>query len=823
MRTLIKIIAAIVIVAIAALIAIPFLIDPNDYKDEISQQVEKATGRQLTIQGDIGLSVFPWVALQLGQLSLSNAEGFEADHFASVNAAQIRIKLMPLLKREVEMDTIVLDGLMLNLETNEVGLTNWDDLTQSVEVEVEAETAQSPGAKEDATQTLAALSIAGVKLTNANILWSDASKDENYQIRNLNLDTDAIVPGDPADLKLNFDLISANPEMRAHINLNTLVSVDIEKQLYAMEKLRVTTMAQSQSLPFSQANITLNADIAANMMREVITLRNFAVDGTVNTLDEQALTFKLASEIDANLGSQQYQLKALALSGNVKDPNMPGGEADFSLTSDITANLDNQTLTMGDLALDIEDLLLNGQVNATELLSETPKFTGNMQIKPFNLRKLLTQMDVELPEMADASTLELFALTTAFEGSTEHFNTSNLKMTLDQSNLTGQFGIRDFSQPAFMFDLVLDQIDADRYLPAAEEKQQDQVASPATAAAGAATEFPLETLREINAKGVFKVGKLKVSGIRTENIVITLDAKDGLVKMSPLAADLYDGKYRGNVNVDARGDKLKLSIDERLQGIQAGPLLTDLTGDAKISGSANANVKLSGEGVDVNTLKSTLNGQGNFSFENGAIKGINIAETLRRARAAMTRQSLPESSAPIATDFSTLAGSFTVKDGVISNNDLSMMSPLLRLNGEGTINLPEEKLDYGLRVAVVGTLEGQGGRGLEELQGLTIPVRISGGFDDPKPSVDLAALFREQATGEVREKAEEKIRERLGDDIGGLLGGALSGSRSSAPVDAPAEDDAEQAEDGEPTEEKAAPSTEEQLKEDVKNKLRSLF
>lgn len=827
MRTLIKIIAALVIVAIAALIAIPFLIDPNDYKDEISQQVEKATGRQLTIQGDIGLSVFPWVALQLGQLSLSNAEGFEADHFASVNAAQIRIKLMPLLKREVEMDTIVLDGLMLNLETNEAGVTNWDDLTQSVEAEVEAEmqteTPQTPAAKEDAPTALAALSIAGVKLTNANILWSDASKGENYQIRNLNLDTDAIVPGDPADVKLNFDLISANPEVRAHINLNTRVSVDLEKQLYSLEKLRVTTMAQSQSLPFSQANITLNADIAANMMREVITLRNFDVDGTVNSLNDQALTFKLASEIDANLGSQQYQLKDLALSGSVKDPNMPGGEADFSLTSDISANLDNQTLTMADLALHIEDLLLNGQVNATELLSETPKFTGNMQIKPFNLRKLLTQMDVELPEMADASSLELFALTTAFEGSTEHFNTNNLKITLDQSNLTGQFGIRDFSQPAYTFDLALDQIDADRYLPAAEEKQQDQVASPATAAAGAATQFPLETLREINAKGVLKVGKLKVSGIRTENIEITLDAKDGLIKMSPLAADLYDGEYRGNVNIDARGDKLKLSIDERLQGIQAGPLLTDLTGDAKISGSANANVKLSGEGANTDALKSTLNGQGTFSFENGAIEGINIAETLRRARAAMTRQSLPESSAPVATDFSTLAGSFTVKDGVISNNDLSMMSPLLRLNGEGTVNLPEEKLDYGLRVAVVGTLEGQGGRGLEDLRGLTIPVRISGSFDDPKPSVDLAALFREQATDQVREKAEEKIRERLGDDIGGLLGGALGGSRSTTPADAAAEDDAEQVEDGEPAEEKAAPSAEEQLKEDVKNRLRSLF
>lgn len=819
MRTLIKIIVVIVILAIAALIAIPFLIDPNDYKEEISQQVEKATGRQLIIQGDIGLSVFPWVALQLGQLSLSNAEGFEADHFASVNSAQIRIKLMPLLKREVEMDTIVLDGLMLNLETNEAGQTNWDDLTQS-KAEVEMETSQSSAVKDDATPALAALSIAGVKLTNANILWSDASKGDNYQIRNLNLDTDAIVPGTPSDVKLNFDLISANPEMRSHINLTTQISVDVEKQLYSLEKLRLSTLAQSQSLPFSQANIILDTDIVANMMNEVITLRNMTLDGTVNTLNDQSLAFKLSSRVDANLGAKQYQLKDLALSGKVKDPNMPGGETDFSLTSNITANLEAQTLTMTDLALHIEDLLLSGQVNTSELLSETPKFGGTMQIEPFNLRKLLTKLNVELPEMADASTLELFALSTAFEGSSEQLNTNSLKMTLDQSHLTGKFGIRNFSQPALTFDLALDQIDADRYLPAAEEKQtQDKIASPATATASAATEFPLETLRKINAKGVFKLGKLKVSGIRSENIVITLDAKEGLIKMSPLAADLYEGEYRGNVNVDARGDKLKLSINERLQGIQAGPLLTDLTGDAKISGSANASVTLSGEGIDVDAIKNTLNGQGNFSFENGAVKGVNIAETLRRARAAMTGQSLPESTAPVATDFSALNGSFTVIKGVINNNDLSMMSPLLRLNGAGTIDLPDEKLDYSLRVAIVGSLEGEGGRGLEDLRGLTIPVRISGSFDDPKPSVDLATLFREQATDQVREKAEEKIREQLGDNIGGLLGGALGGNHSTSP----AEEELEQTDDAEPAGEQKTPSAEEQLKEDAKNRLRSLF
>lgn len=197
MRTFIKLVIAIIIIAIAAIAALPFIIDPNDYKDEIAAQVEKATGRKLTLQGDIGLSVFPWIALDLGALSLSNASGFEAESFASVQAAKIRIKLMPLLKKQLEMDTIVLDGLLLNLETNKEGVTNWDDLTKT---EAETEEAASPATEKPAKeprQGLSAINIAGVKLSNANVLWSDASKDQNFQLRNLNLDTDPLVPGKP--------------------------------------------------------------------------------------------------------------------------------------------------------------------------------------------------------------------------------------------------------------------------------------------------------------------------------------------------------------------------------------------------------------------------------------------------------------------------------------------------------------------------------------------------------------------------------------------------------------------------------------------------
>ena len=824
MRTFIKLIIAIIIIAIAALAALPFIIDPNDYKDEIAAQVEKATGRKLTLQGDIGLSVFPWIALELGPLSLSNASGFKAESFASVEAAEIRIKLMPLLKKQLEMDTIVLDGLLLNLETNEEGVTNWDDLTKAKDpADADVSTTAESSSTEPARGGLSAINIAGVKLSNANVLWSDASKDENFQLRNLNLDTDPLIPGEPTALTTSFDLISSKPEAKAHVKLDTKVIVDLEKQIYALESLKLNTVANSSAMPLQQANLNLEADINANMASELVTINNLVMDLQA-TGTEQKIDAKLSGLIETNLATQQHRINNLVITADLENENLPGGKAKLDVNTNIVANLADETFQANDLAIKLADLTMNGRLQGEKILSDDLAFNGNVQIKPFNLRKLANDLKIELPEMADPSTLELVQLSTELSGTTNSITAKDLQLTIDQSQLAGQFGISNFEKPSYTFTLTLDQIDADRYLPPPVKKDEDntakEVSPPATTTAEGSNELPLATLRDINAKGSMKIGKLKASGISTENIVITIDAKDGLIKLSPLSADLYQGKYQGNVNIDARGDNLKLAVDENLQGVQAGPLLKDLTGNERIAGTANANVKLNGSGKDIDAIKQSLNGNGAFSFTDGALKGINIAEAIRQAKAVLSGQKAAETNEPVQTDFSSLKGTFSANEGIVNNQDLELMSPLLRVTGAGDIDIPREVIDYAVRVSIVGTAEGQGGKTLEDLKGLTIPVKITGSFDNPRPKVDLAAVLKEQATDEVKAKAEEKLKEKLGDGLGGLLGGKLgieSKSDSSAePTDEPV---AEEQTSEDTPEEETSPSAEDLLKE----KLKGLF
>ena len=107
----------------AGLLAVWWLVNPNDYKGRIADSVKESTGRDLVLKGDIKLSVFPWVALELGPASLGNPPGFGEEPFLAFNHAAVRVKLLPLLAKRLEIARVELDGLDLRLRKNTQGFT----------------------------------------------------------------------------------------------------------------------------------------------------------------------------------------------------------------------------------------------------------------------------------------------------------------------------------------------------------------------------------------------------------------------------------------------------------------------------------------------------------------------------------------------------------------------------------------------------------------------------------------------------------------------------------------------------------------------------
>ena len=232
---------------------------------------------------------------------------------------------------------------------------------------------------------------------------------------------------------------------------------------------------------------------------------------------------------------------------------------------------------------------------------------------------------------------------------------------------------------------------------------------------------------------------------------------------------MYQGQYTGDITIDARKDTPSIAINERMAGIQAGPLLKDLTGKDTVLGKGDLAAKLTARGNTPEAMKRTLNGNVSFDFTDGAVKGVNIASLIRTAQAKLQGKPAPTDSEPNQTDFAELRGTAKVANGVIHNNDLTMKSPLLRITGEGKAGLPDESIDYLMTTKIVGSLEGQGGKALKELKGVAIPIRIGGTFSKPTWTPDLGAAVgdavKEKAKKEIEKKSQELLKDKLDGDL----------------------------------------------------------
>ncbi len=718
--------AAVFIIIAAALISIILFFDPNDYKPQISTAVEDATGRQLNIDGDIGLSLFPWIGMELGKITLSNAAGFGDTPFAQINRAEVKLKLMPLLKQEVEMKAITLRGLNLNLQVDVNGKTNWDDLGQGeapATTTTPAPSQPAPSSDDEAgTVSLAALAIGGLEITDANISYDDRSSDARYSIKQMNLITGPISLNSPLDIALSSQFSSNQPDVSGKLELKSHIIADI---------------LNGEQHRLDNTQITLDFDSP-----------EFASRGQI----------KLSSDIAIDLASEQYQLNKLVVETNLENADLPTGKLIAKLMADIKTNLKQETATVSKLQLSTYDLNISADLSATKIMT-TPAFNGELAIAQFNARQLLQTLGQEVPETADNETLKTVALNMKLGGTTEAIKIKPLQLQLDDTNLTGWFEAdlpADKPMPAVRYALNIDAIDADRYLPPVSEATETTIAPPASAGAAAASTLPVELMRELDINGDLNIGKLKVSGLHVSEITTKLTAKDGTIQLQP-TAKLYQGSYKGNMQVDARHDIPAFKLDEALTDIEAGPLLKDLMDDDMASGKGSISAKLTTMGHTPEEMTKALNGDISLAFKNGAVKDFNLAQMVREAKAKIKKQPPPPKDATQGTDFTDLTATFKAINGVLHNNDLSTKAPFVRINGEGTIDLVNEQLDYLLNAAIVKTEEGAGGAGLDDLKGLKVPVKITGSFTDPKIDVQYDEILKARAKEEL-DRAKAKLK-----------------------------------------------------------------
>ncbi|MEJ2165407.1 MAG: AsmA family protein [Desulfobacterales bacterium] len=638
MRSFVKwgaiIVGCLVVVLIAALLLIPMFINVQQYKPLLETKVSEATGRPFSVGGDLHLSLFPRAGISFSDLHLGNPPGFSEKEFVTVKSFEVRIKLLPLLSKDVQIESFVLNTPHIVLVKNKNGRSNWEQPQQPAkDTPAKKEEKTPPGGAPGLNIPIKALSVGNLSINNGSAIYIDHAAETRREISDLNL---------------------------------KLADVSKEKPIQMTFSARV-----------DQKPISLNGAIGP--LGQGFQAPNIPVDLSLNALKKLALRLK----------------------GSLQNP------------------------------------LINPGVDV------------DIEVSEFSPRELVADLGQEFPiKTSDPKALSSVALKTHVKADARRAVISNGTMQLDQSNLTFSATAVEFSRPNLKFDLALDQIDLDRYLPPPSEQQPPEKTSAPAKPGGQRIDYT--PLRRLILDGRAKIGNLTVSKARVQDVSLQIKAKDGIINLDPMQLKMYQGSADGKAVLNVAGNAPKSDLNLKINGVQVNPFLKDVLDKDFLEGRTNADIQLSTIGDQPDQIKKTLNGKGDLVFNDGAIVGIDLAAMARNIGSAFGLAQKSETRP--RTDFTQLSMPFTIKNGVADTPEASLKSPFIRIIASGTANLVNETLDLRVEPKVVASLKGQGDAA--QRSGITVPILVSGTFAAPKFRPDLSAAAKENIEKKISESKE---------------------------------------------------------------------
>ena len=629
----------VLVLLIAAIILIPLLIDVNQYKSQIEAQVKDATGRPLKIGSDIDLSVFPWIGLALGDLHLGSPDGFGGHAFLTVGRFEARVRLLPLLSREVEIKRIILENPRVALIRKKNGQTNWDFASAGPPTAKETPRPEEKAPSPDRDPALAALRAEEIAIRNGQLTYVDEANGQQQEIADLDL---------------------------------VLQDVSLDRPL----RIQFATRFNGQPITMT---------------------------GTVGPIGNPPASQPIGFD--------------LALS-----------------------------------ALEELDLTVKGQAQD---IQTQPAVALKIDVSTFSPRKLFERLGRSFPiATADPKALQSVAFSANLNGSTQGLKLGSGQITLDQSRIDFAAEAADFDKPRIAVEAKADTIDLDRYLPPAEQENQE-AAGPASSppkSPGKETPVDYAPLRRLVLDARLDVAKLKINQARLQSIVLKIKGRDGRFQLEPFSADLYGGTALIEGLLDVTRRQPRSSVSLKLTDLLIGPFLEDVIQKDFLQGRLVTAIDLQFSGDRPETIRRSLNGKGRLTFNDGAIVGIDLAGMVRNLQAAFGAGKQPAEKPK--TDFTELDIPFDLKNGVFRTATSNMKSPLLRLLAKGQADLVKESLDFRINPKFVATLTGQGDT--QDRRGLMVPVLVSGSFDQPTFQPDLKSIARQQVEVKIIESDKFK-------------------------------------------------------------------
>lgn len=501
------------LLTIISVIILTKITDPNDFKGPIQNELTHLTGLNTEIAGEIGWNLFPTLGLTVNQVSLENPPGFQSKNFAQINQIDFKLKLLPLIRRKIEISQIKLDQLSVNLEVNAQGRQNWDSLVPEPDIST-SQTSTDTASDTSNWAMLGALNIAEISVTQGSISYLNQADNQKFSIDAIN---------------------------------------------------------------FSSKELQLDRTFPISL--------NFKVKG------EQA----------------------------------------------------NNQIAAGDISL-------RGQV----------RVDGEM----------LTSND--------------------------------------------------------------------------------------------------EVLQAVTFKGRLQAEPIVLASLSIDSLNTDIDLQDSVLDLSPIQIALYQGHASGDLSIDLTKQVPTFALTQTIEGIQTGPLLNDVIGTARITGTSAMALELNAQGDSTDQILNSLGGNISFEVKDGTLEGIDIPYLVQWASAIFQGQNQPTEASTNQTDFGSLTGTATIQNGVISNQDLQLQSPHYLITGSGIIDLTTQDLTFRLQTEILNLSDSNVIQQAQKALGGSIPIVIGGTFTNLVVQPDINRIISNRATSFIQEQADKLLNsdDGSGDDIG---------------------------------------------------------
>ena len=716
-----------VLVLVAAVVVFIFTFDANRYKPDLAALVKAKTGRELTINGDIQLSLYPNLALRLQQVSLSNAAGFSGEVFAQAEQARVSVQVLPLLQQQLRVNEVTLQGMKLHLQRNKAGNTNWADLLPGNAAQSDDPVGQV------IARLLGNFMVAGISVNDSAIQWHDAQSGQTLNLAPLNLQTGALRPGKPVAIRFATHVQQNSPLLDATLEGTTTAQLAENQQDFSLTALQlqahlrhkpaqgdtlglnlsaaVDGNLQTKALAFnglvahldltSQAHGKLQADVKGTLRGETAAQQYFMPDLQAQVQLPQAQgKVQLSGRLQANLAQESLSIARLRLQAGLNHPQ--AGQVDSNLTADMHWDMASQLIKLDAM-----------QAHAKTQGGQAPVQTADVQASG-STRLQLTQQQL---------TVGGLKLTTQLQG--DGIPGGQLRQQ-GQGEVNFNWGTGQGKLELFQTQLTLlgQQLNGKLVLR--------------------------DPLAALAIDGEFKADTLNYPPFQLQKATLGVQMANGVLTLMPQGT-LFKGAYQGTLKLNTQQTPVTLQMTHKTSGLRTEELFFALNNDKTITGALNLTANLSSVVGDTLAFKQNLNGTLEVALKDGTIRDSNLAQKTQQVVKLFEKERTNEVGAKEVA-FTTLGGQWQVQRGIFHTDENVLLAPHFQIKGSGDVNVVNESLDVKLRISEKPKAD--------QPDGLFAPLRVHGAWSNLSYALELDILLKALAQREL-DKEKAKLTEKF--------------------------------------------------------------